>query len=259
MQDKEFDALFRSKLEDFEAEPSANVWPEIEAELSPGKRRSAWVAVLSIAACLLAVTAFGWWILDSKPVKNASQQMAYHPVQQTKKQLDLKHDTVAPAANIANMNAIAIVKPQHKVVQKLIEKQASAKPAAEGTPATDPSITKPDEQTALASTQNTRGELIPDATEHIALKINAPEVIKIDPPVNIKIPQTAIAMVPSKQAQPKTVKHRAHTLGDLINKVVASVDKRKDKFIEFTDTDDDDESNITGINLGILKIKKENK
>ena len=27
MQDKEFDELFRSKLDEFEAEPSGNVWP----------------------------------------------------------------------------------------------------------------------------------------------------------------------------------------------------------------------------------------
>lgn len=257
MQDKEFDALFRSKLEDFEAEPSANVWPEIEAELSPRKRRKVLVTVLSIAASLLVVTAFGWWILDRKLVKNAAQ-MAYHPVKPVKKQLDLRQGPVAPAINIASVNAVAIAKPQHKAVHEVAEKQSSAKPANESAVA-DPSTAKADVQPALASTQNARGELIPDAAERIDLKINTPEVIKIDPPVNIKIPQTTIAMVPIKQAQPKTVKHRGHTLGDLINKVVASVDKRKDKFIEFTDTDDDDESNITGINLGILKIKKENK
>jgi hypothetical protein len=34
------------------------------------------------------------------------------------------------------------------------------------------------------------------------------------------------------------------------------VDKRKDKLIEFS-SKDDDESLITGINLGIIKVKKE--
>ena len=50
-------------------------------------------------------------------------------------------------------------------------------------------------------------------------------------------------------------KHKIHSLGDLFNVMIASVDKRKDKFIEFTDTDEGD--NITGINLGIVKVKKE--
>jgi hypothetical protein len=42
-----------------------------------------------------------------------------------------------------------------------------------------------------------------------------------------------------------------------LNVVIAAVDKRKDKVIEFSNTDGD-ESSITGINLGIIKIKKEN-
>ena len=39
MQDKEFDELFRAKLDGFEAEPSANVWPGIADELDSNKRR----------------------------------------------------------------------------------------------------------------------------------------------------------------------------------------------------------------------------
>ena len=54
---------------------------------------------------------------------------------------------------------------------------------------------------------------------------------------------------------PVKPKYKMHSLGDLINAVVAKVDKRKDKFIEFTDKDE--ESLITGVNLGIFKIKKE--
>jgi hypothetical protein len=47
-------------------------------------------------------------------------------------------------------------------------------------------------------------------------------------------------------------------LGGLINALIAKVDRRQDKLIEFSDSDDDDaESNVTGLNLGLIKIKKQ--
>jgi hypothetical protein len=63
------------------------------------------------------------------------------------------------------------------------------------------------------------------------------------------------APVNKPDAAPVKTRHKIHSLGDLINVVVAKVDKRKDKIIQFTDTDDGD-SNITGVNLGVIKIKK---
>jgi hypothetical protein len=50
-------------------------------------------------------------------------------------------------------------------------------------------------------------------------------------------------------------KHGIRNFGDIVNLVVAKVDKRKDKVIEFSD-DDEDGSSITGINLGVIKVKK---
>jgi hypothetical protein len=42
-----------------------------------------------------------------------------------------------------------------------------------------------------------------------------------------------------------------------VNLVVAKVDKRKDKLIQFSDSDDDG-SVITAVHLGALKIKRDN-
>jgi hypothetical protein len=85
-------------------------------------------------------------------------------------------------------------------------------------------------------------------------KISAMPVVKAD------MPATLITTVPDKVKPADTArakKHRVHTFGDMLNVVIAAVDKRKDKVIEFSNTDGD-ESSITGINLGIIKIKKEN-
>jgi hypothetical protein len=42
-------------------------------------------------------------------------------------------------------------------------------------------------------------------------------------------------------------------VGGLVNFVIAQVDKREDKLIEFTESDEGTE--VSGINLGLLKIK----
>ena len=51
-------------------------------------------------------------------------------------------------------------------------------------------------------------------------------------------------------------KHKIRSLGDVFNVMISAVDKRKDKIIEFSNTDEDD-ATITGVNLGIIKVKKE--
>ena len=50
-------------------------------------------------------------------------------------------------------------------------------------------------------------------------------------------------------------RHKIHNFGDLVNLVVDKLDKREDKVIQFAD-DEDGDSHLTGVNLGIVRIKK---
>ncbi|NNU34325.1 hypothetical protein HK413_09510 [Mucilaginibacter sp. S1162] len=44
----------------------------------------------------------------------------------------------------------------------------------------------------------------------------------------------------------------------MVNALMAKIDKREDKLIEFSDSDDDENgSDLTGVNLGLIKIKKQ--
>ncbi|RYE28502.1 MAG: hypothetical protein EOP42_16695 [Sphingobacteriaceae bacterium] len=65
--------------------------------------------------------------------------------------------------------------------------------------------------------------------------------------------QTDCSATPAEKVKHKHIR----SFGDVVNLVMAKVDKREDKLIQFTDTDDGDESTVTGINLGIINIKKE--
>lgn len=93
-----------------------------------------------------------------------------------------------------------------------------------------------------------RNAVVPDAS--ISLK---PQ-----PETEILIKQPEKAQVLATVNTTGKAKHkRIRSIGDVVNLVMAKVDKREDKLIQFTDSDDGDESNVTGINLGIINLKKE--
>src|SRR5947209_8023399 len=66
MQDSEFDELFRSKLDNFETEPSNNVWQNINHELNAGRRKKILTPILSIAATVLVLIAAGVLFIPQK-------------------------------------------------------------------------------------------------------------------------------------------------------------------------------------------------
>src|SRR3569832_2565389 len=67
MQDKEFDDLFHSKLGNFEVQPSAEVWQNIDAELN-GKKKNSIFPMLSIAASVLILLVAGILFIPKKGV-----------------------------------------------------------------------------------------------------------------------------------------------------------------------------------------------
>lgn len=97
--------------------------------------------------------------------------------------------------------------------------------------------------------------VVPDKSTQIAIKQPIPIealVFKTQPVVS-----DAQLQQPGKQdTTPEKTDRKIRTFGDIVNAVVAKLDKRKEKIIEFSDSDGD-RSTITGLNLGIIKIKKD--
>jgi len=253
MQDKEFDALFRSKLDDFEVTPSPMVWDTIDGELNTGSRKRALMPLLSIAASIIVLICAGLLFIP-KDVKTGGKPKVKNEVAVIKTHTEnIAQAKDKPTLGVLKVSAgskqqlaqVSVNKPAWPPVIK--RESVEIKQAQE---------IKTEEHPALAAI-NKPGEIIavvPDKTTPIAIApveenatfITQPAIAATQIPANIK-----------NEATPVKARRRAHTLGDLINLAVAKVDKRKDKFIEFTNTDDDDEANVTGINLGILKIKKD--
>jgi hypothetical protein len=247
MQDKEIDQLFRSEFENFEIEPSQQVWGNITDKLDANKRKKALFPYLSIAASILVIVAIGLYFIPQVKVNTKK------PVQ-----IAAVKNNVEPKVIIAPAKDNDLPKPSEKVIASVKKVNKAYK---------DDNIRK-DKETKKV-------EIINQPTEQIAAvvernnEILKPTVPDVETPLSIKIPITDdVPLITKPNAltvqipQAKVIaaapakKHRINSLGDLINVVVSKVDKRKDKIIEFTNTEDD-ESTISGLNLGVIKIKKQ--
>jgi hypothetical protein len=247
MQDKEIDQLFRSKLDDFEIEPSAQLWGNIASRMDESKRSLK--TYLSIAASLLLMLSAGLYFVSQ--IKD-----------NTKKQVQLiavKNNKPAKSIITPVIASSKIVQPQLEkalAVNNVVTSRKQKTKAVKVLPVRNEEILLPAQQ--LAEVVQPAQEVkfvVPDRGVPFNEKIEMPEDVSFkantlvaqQPPVN-----KTIAAAPVK-------KHRIRNLGDLINVVVSKVDKRKDKLIEFSSTNDEDDSVVSGLNLGFIKIKKQDK
>jgi hypothetical protein len=268
MQDKEFDDLFQSKLDNFELEPSAQVWQNIDAELDGKKKKGSLFTLMGIAASIIMLIGAGILFIPKKNVEPKD-----HPKN------NLAHNRVKPTVAKPDSNTPVNVQPvkaeqvaDAKVPAKPIERahhskkmEVPAAPTKEDnqliakTEPVKPEPVKADEQPILAAVPDQKNEVKNTGTSPVGISVTTkqPEEIKA-PAIQTQQPVLASAQTPAvKQNKPVVKRRGIHNIGDLVNLVMAKVDKRKDKLIEFTDTDDDG-STITGVHLGAIKIKRDN-
>jgi hypothetical protein len=252
MQDKEFDQLFNSKLNDFEAEPSEEVWQNIARELGGKKAKRSIMPYLSIAASIVVIASLSIWLF------NKEQEKAQHPVKLVKRVKPFKpqadtnessalgnidEETVKETTTASTKIKTGSDSTKPQIAEQVTQEAAIALPSAMDQ--------KPEPAVAVVTTEKpTLTQLMAPGNDiglGMATLVNKPKEI-------IEVPDTYIND-PTPEKAPS--KKRARGLGGLINTIVAAVDKREDKLIEFTDADNDEGSRVTGVNLGILKIKKQ--
>ncbi|MBD1386115.1 hypothetical protein IDJ75_12550 [Mucilaginibacter rigui] len=252
MQDKEIDQLFRSEFDDFKVEPSAAVWGNVASQLD--KKRRSLKTSLSVAASLLVLLSAGlYFVAQTKDNIKPTVQLAA-----------VKNDKPVKATVAPETALPKIVQPQIDKVTAVNAGTASRKQKTRRVkqqhvlPVTPLlKVEEPEQQLAQASRKSTESIkfTVPDKNTPILEKIDAPE----DMPFKTNTLAAQSVTVPKTMAVVAAKKHRIRSLGDLINVVVSKVDKRKDKLIEFSSTKDEDESIVSGLNLGFIKIKKEDK
>ena len=261
MQDKEFDDMFHSKLGNFEVQPSAQVWQNIDAELA-GKKKKGIFPILSIAASVLILLTAGILFIPKKGVVKRNK----------------------PDSNVVAKASPSIVKPENIKPVNSAEKQQEQLAVVETLVKNVTKVNQPEIKTnAVAqkeqvNTSVAKTEIIKNKNQPLIAstdKVKQDEAIKQDPielteatsvgnketidNSTISLPAQPVLATnqPAKTTKQVVKKRGIRSFGDIVNLVVAKVDKRKDKLIQFSDSDDD-ESVISAVHLGALKIKRDN-
>jgi cytoskeletal protein RodZ len=253
MQDKEFDDIFRSHLENFEAEPSERVWTGIDDELDSSRRRKLWIPILRAAAVLIVLATAGVIVIQQRetivPKPGNKPALAInHPavilkpaIAEPGKQTEpIKKETLQPINSIAkviiakkgstpaitNQASIAKVKPQEQVEQSQLLTIAN-----------------------VPSAIDIKQAVVPDDTVPLTIKSPDPALS------NDQVKPTLIAQVPVADPSARQVRRRGiHSFGDLVNLVAIKVEKQK---AASALDDDDDDSAVAKINRGIQRLKRE--
>ncbi|SHN37313.1 hypothetical protein [Mucilaginibacter sp. OK098] len=247
MQDKEFDRLFSAKLDNFEAEPTSQVWDGIVEGLDGKRRYKMFVPYLSIAANIIVLAAAGILLIPQKTAVTTKSPVKTGIVKTTQPAI-----VIAAVQQPAVVNSTAGVKHSNPVDNTgdnhsapiVVESQSPE--------------TQQQEQPLLAAAQQKQDVINPVLPDNNTPLVTKP-VIDDAPAFITKSALTAsIQPTSNKQDDAASVKpkRKAHGIGGLLNAVIATVDKRKEKLIEFTDSDDD-ETNVMSINLRALKSKRE--
>lgn len=253
--DKELDKLFKQRFEDAEFQPSADVWDKIAVKLDQKQKVKKPGSVFWMAAAsVVVVLGSGLWF--------------YRPIEVIKLQGSNK---------------------DQEMVQNT--PQSPLSDLGTGAPAIDPhqpeikgfdfsKLTSSDEPTFVAAqevtlTEGSSNELPRQNMESLesAVKRNTVEVAQSKNEVKVprftgdqsKLDVTQPDMIASADVaddelvteQDIASPRRIRSVGSLVNFVISKVDRREDKIIEFTDGDEGSE--VSGINLGLIKVKSRNR
>jgi hypothetical protein len=231
MEDKDFDQLFKDQFEGAEITPSANLWSNIEKELSPKKKvvlPAYWMAAAVVAIAIMV----GLLMPKSEPIRlrGSSDVVAS----------TLKTDAVAPS------------KIEEQVVSE--EKQEESTPLVIAARLNENDVKKDFAamQPIVESSHPVNMEV--QSTSAVSAQI-APETQANDVMMaRVETPQQVAVSTEEEQPEHKGIRN----VGDIINLVVNKVDKRDKKLIQFN-TDEDDNSSVVAINIGFLRFNKRDK
>ncbi|MXV50756.1 hypothetical protein GS399_07205 [Pedobacter sp. HMF7647] len=259
LQDKDLDKLFQNRFKDFEIEPSEGLFDKIAGELDGKKKKKTFFVWWMAAASVVLVLGVGLFfachpngktsqkIVRLKPAVKPSVKDEKLPVEKVavanesvENQEAIKDKSASNKANVPKQSFIASAK------QKPLKKDYE-KPTLPARPDSQRVV----ERETLVAKSETR-KISPETQNVSKPEIEAPEIKKEEPVLASLLKEDA-----DDSAQTDKSKRKIRSMGDIINFVVSKVDKRQEKLIHFSNNDEGTE--LTGVNLGFVKFKSKNK
>lgn len=252
--DKELDKLFQQRFGDLEVEPSNDVWDKISNKMDKkvSGRRSFSIFWMAAASIILVISAGLWFNRPIKIVKlQGSSELAEEKVETLAPTIIsepiTEPDQEEPVLTEINpgLTEFSTEKPavsDFKLIAEIPQIVPEVKPATEepriiiaSNTVKKPVFNQPKQVVKVPSRYSGDQSLLDVTQADMIAKVDVQEDHTLDEePVN-------------------TGNKRIRSIAGLVNFVISKVDKREDKLIEFKDGVEGSE--VSGINLGLVKIK----
>lgn len=255
--DKELDKLFQQRFEDLQVEPSNEVWEKISNGLDKKKPTKKTFPIFWMAAAsIIVVLSAGLWFTRSdeklidqdSPVivqeenKVIEQDAVSESFNNTREQ---ESDPVLISKSLENKVVNDLPKAEtilvNEVVKVVSEIKAPEDPSEEVIASNvikRPIVIQPKQPVKVPARYS---------GDQSALDLSQPDLSR-------EVLTASISSQDRNSTDEFNSRNRkVKGVGGLVNFVIAQVDKREDKLIEFTESDEG--TAVSGINLGLLKIK----
>ncbi|MGB4775015.1 MAG: hypothetical protein WBP45_07585 [Daejeonella sp.] len=250
--DKELDQLFKQRFETDHVNPSDAVWNKIAGRLDNKKSKGSSSAFWMAAASVVLIVSAGLWL--------------YRPVEVIKLQGKAGNEIAVanPVLNKDTLKESTGVKTVAEEIESINKQERSLVRAVKNNPDYASAVQEKCADRNNAAKQDDV-QLINRPEEKLTQVNNDPLSEKQDIKVQTlqkeeeTTGQSALIAQANERdkVQQGSPRKRIRSIGGLVNLVIAQVDKREDKIIEFKDGDEGSE--VTGINLGLVKYKIRNK
>ena len=240
MSDKEVEKLFIQRFDQFESEPSADIWNKIESKIERKDSKKPYAIFWKSAASIAVILGVGLLFYKDKPTLKlkAKQEKQVHILKPKVNTTSLNKTSeeifIPKTVNKAVSNT---PKPEKLVkIQKPIGASVSVKEAVLNTKAL--SLDTQESKNALPAFEVAKEKVIDDEFKTNTLLAQNSETVE-------------------DLSENKAPKKKVKGIGGLVNFLVSKVDPRTEKLIEFKEGNEGPE--ISGMNLGIIKLNIKNK
>lgn len=247
--DKELDKLFQQKFEHAELAPSGDLWAKISQKLEqPQKRTKPFPVFWMAAASVVFVIGAALWLNSSNEVIKLQGTPEMTNNYQSQESIPPVSDIQVSDGGLQDKRMARVIKSaavSEEVDEEPQVRVSFASSAAEGNSETSlmaSNTRSPKENTAKKEEEEM---FIPD--------LYAGDLSRLDVTQNNMIARVDDERYMTAEEGSEVSGRRKRSIGSLVNYVVAKVDKRDNKIIEFKDGDEGSE--VSGINLGPIKFK----
>lgn len=248
--DKELDKLFQKSFSDLEIEPGNAVWNNISDQLDNQKRgKKSFSMFWMAAASIVVVLSAGLWLF--RPVEVIKLQgLAQNKEEVVPESVipePAKETENAPASDEQSSEFVAIV-PEITGASKKESNEVQSQELKQ----------QPEEKEEITIAAVQRNE--PVVPKELKAKVLLPELNSFEKKTEIVVEDQVLAQSSDhslediqSDEQIYSGQRKIKSIGGLVNFVIAKVDRRENKIIEFKDGDEGSE--LAGLNLGIVKYR----